>query len=108
MDLDLKSSGATPLQEQVVAALRAAIAAKTLLPGEKLPSIRKLAAANRISPFTAVEAYDRLAAQGLIVAKPKSGFFVAGREAPLTLAVREAGPGRDAPEAVDPVWMMRQ
>jgi DNA-binding transcriptional MocR family regulator len=108
MDLDLKSAAATPLQEQVVAALRAAIAAKRLLPGEKLPSIRKLAAANRISPFTAVEAYDRLAAQGLIVAKPKSGFFVAGRAAPLTLAARADAPGRAAPEAVDPVWMMRQ
>ncbi len=47
-----------------MAALQAAIAAKRLLPGEKLPSIRKLASANRISPFTAVEAYDRLIAQG--------------------------------------------
>ncbi|GAB2179404.1 aminotransferase-like domain-containing protein [Dongia sp. agr-C8] len=108
MDLQLQSAAPAPLQEQVVAALRAAIAAKTLLPGEKLPSIRKLAAANRISPFTAVEAYDRLAAQGLIVAKPKSGFFVAGREAPLTLIDRVARPGQAAPEAVDPVWMMRQ
>jgi DNA-binding transcriptional MocR family regulator len=108
MDLRLQSAAPTPLQEQVVAALRAAIAAKALLPGEKLPSIRKLAAANGISPFTAVEAYDRLAAQGLIVAKPKSGFFVAGREAPLTLAAHLPEPGGAAPEAVDPVWMMRQ
>ncbi|WP_395016948.1 PLP-dependent aminotransferase family protein [Dongia sp.] len=108
MDLQLKSAAAAPLQEQVVAALRAAIAAKTLLPGERLPSIRKLAAANRISPFTAVEAYDRLIAQGLITAKPKSGFFVAGREAPLTLIDRAASPGHAAPETVDPVWMMRQ
>jgi DNA-binding transcriptional MocR family regulator len=108
MDLGLKSAAPTPLQEQVVAALRAVIASKTLLPGERLPSIRKLAAANRISPFTAVEAYDRLIAQGLITARPKSGFFVAGREAPLTLLARESTPGRTAPEAVDPVWMMRQ
>jgi DNA-binding transcriptional MocR family regulator len=108
MDLGLKSAAATPLQEQVVAALQAAIAAKRLLPGEKLPSIRRLAEANRISPFTAVEAYDRLAAQGLIVAKPKSGFFVAGREAPLTLVARDSVPGRADPESVDPVWMMRQ
>src|SRR3954467_6168818 len=98
MDLALKATAATPLQEQVVAALRAAIAAKRLLPGEKLPSIRKLASTNRISPFTAVEAYDRLAAEGLIVAKPKSGFFVAGREAPLILTegppvAREDAPG---------------
>lgn len=108
MDLRLQSAAATPLQEQVVGTLRAAIAAKTLLPGEKLPSIRKLAATNGISPFTVVEAYDRLIAQGLIVARPKSGFFVAGREAPLTLSARELDSGGAAPEAVDPVWMMRQ
>ena len=108
MDLGLKSAAGTPLQEQVVAALRAAIAAKTLLPGEKLPSIRKLAAANRISPFTVVEAYDRLIAQGLITAKPKSGFFVAGREAPLILTQSAPTDRAAVPEAVDPVWMMRQ
>jgi DNA-binding transcriptional MocR family regulator len=90
----------------VVAALRAAIAGKRLLPGEKLPSVRRLAAENGISPFTAVEAYDRLVAQGLITARPKSGFFVAGREPPLTLIERGAAPGSHEP--VDPVWMMRQ
>jgi len=106
MDLGLETGAAAPLQEQVVAALRAAIAAKRLLPGEKLPSIRRLAAENGISPFTAVEAYDRLAAQGLIVAKPKSGFFVAGREPPLTLIARDPAAGHVGP--ADPVWMMRQ
>jgi len=108
MNLELESGAAIPLQEQVVAALRKAIAAKRLLPGEKLPSIRRLAAANRISPFTAVEAYDRLAAQGLIVAKPKSGFFVAGRETPLTLIERDVHDRSTDPDSLDPVWMMRQ
>jgi DNA-binding transcriptional MocR family regulator len=108
--MELRLGGEGPLQAQVVAAIRAAIAARRLLPGEKLPSIRRLAAANRISPFTVVEAYDRLAAQGLIAARAKSGFFVAGREPPLTLAPEApaAPAARAAPAAVDPVWMMRQ
>jgi len=110
MDLALNSERPEPLQAQLVAALRAAIAARRLLPGEKLPSIRSLAAANRVSKFTVIEAYDRLAAQGVIAARPKSGFFVAGREPPLTL-IERAPSGRESaedPAAVDPVWMMRQ
>jgi DNA-binding transcriptional MocR family regulator len=105
--MELRLECEAPLQAQVVAAIREAIAARRLLPGEKLPSIRQLASANKISPFTVVEAYDRLAAQGLIVARAKSGFFVAGREAPLTLAV-EVPEARADPGAVDPIWMMRQ
>src|SRR6201999_2540924 len=90
-----------------------AIAARRLLPGEKLPSIRRLAAVNKISPFTVVEAYDRLAAQGLISARAKSGFFVAGHEPPLMLASetpesRTIFPKGSDPASVDPVWMMRQ
>ena len=106
--MELELGGAAPLQAQVVAAIRDAIAARRLLPGEKLPSIRRLAVANKISPFTVVEAYDRLAAQGLIAARAKSGFFVAGREPPLTLAAETPEARRADPAAVDPVWMMRQ
>jgi DNA-binding transcriptional MocR family regulator len=106
MDLALDAAGAEPLQAQIVAAIRARIAAHRLAPGEKLPSIRGLAMANRIGKFTVVEAYDRLAAQGVIVARSKSGFYVAGRTPPLTLA--EPEPSADPAVAPDPVWMMRQ
>jgi DNA-binding transcriptional MocR family regulator len=113
IQMELRLGGDAPLQAQLVTAIRDAIAARRLLPGEKLPSIRRLAAVNKISPFTVVEAYDRLAAQGLIAARAKSGFFVAGREPPLTLAqetpeARPAFPKGADPSAVDPVWMMRQ
>ncbi len=106
--MELSLGGDAPLQAQVVAAIRDAIAARRLMPGEKLPSIRRLAAVNRISPFTVVEAYDRLAAQGLIAARAKSGFFVAGREPPLTLAAETPEARATDPTKVDPVWMMRQ
>jgi DNA-binding transcriptional MocR family regulator len=106
--MELQIGGKAPLQAQIVAAIRAAIAERRLMPGEKLPSIRVLAAANKISPFTVVEAYDRLAAQGLITARAKSGFFVAGREPPLTLAAETAEARWVDPGGVDPVWMMRQ
>ena len=83
--------------------VRRRIATRSLQPGEKLPSIRGTAARVGVSPSTVVEAYDRLAAEGLIRSRPGSGFFVAG-SLPLTLA--EVEPRAD--RAVDPFWVSRQ
>lgn len=50
----------------VMTAIRTKLAARALSPGEKLPSIRRFATTMGVSPSTVVEAYDRLAAEGLI------------------------------------------
>ena len=89
---------------EVMGAIRRKLAARVLTPGEKLPSIRRFAATMRVSPSTVVEAYDRLAAEGLIHARPGSGFYVSGAVPPLALA--EAEPRRD--RAIDPLWVSRQ
>ena len=89
----------------VMAAIRSKVSGRALAAGDRLPSIRRLAAAMGVSPSTVVEAYDRLAAEGLIRARRGSGFYVAGHGVPpLTLA--EAEPRRD--RAVDPFWVSRQ
>ncbi|CAO4175177.1 8-amino-7-oxononanoate synthase [Methylorubrum populi] len=88
----------------VMAAIRRKLAARILAPGEKLPSIRRFAATMQVSPSTVVEAYDRLAAEGLIHARPGSGFFVSGVVSPLAPA--EAETRRD--RAIDPLWVSRQ
>jgi DNA-binding transcriptional MocR family regulator len=87
----------------VMNAIRRRIAARTLTSGEKLPSIRGLANAMSVSPSTVVEAYDRLAAEGLIRSRPGSGFFVAGS---LPLVLADVEPRTD--RAVDPLWVSRQ
>ncbi len=89
---------------QVMAAIRARIAARSLGPGAKLPSIRKGADLFGVSPSTVVEAYERLAADGIIQARPGSGYYVLSPQAPLVLA--ELGPRLD--RAVDPFWVTRQ
>lgn len=47
-----------------------------LLPGTKLPSIRKCASQLEISRTTAENAYLYLAAEGYIISKPQSGYYV--------------------------------
>lgn len=88
----------------VVEAIRRRLAARMLLPGEKLPSIRAFAATMQVSPSTVVEAYDRLAAEGVIHARQGSGFFVSG---PMPSAAAAAE--RPVPErAIDPLWVSQQ
>ena len=89
----------------VMAAVRARVASRALVAGDRLPSIRSFAAAMGVSPSTVVEAYDRLAADGLIRARRGSGFYVARTGLPPA-ALTEAGAGRD--RAVDPFWVSRQ
>ena len=88
----------------VMNAVRRRLASRALAAGERLPSIRRLAADMKVSPSTVVEAYDRLAAEGLIQSRPGSGFYVSGSLPALVPA--EVDPPRD--QAVDPFWVSRQ
>ncbi len=88
----------------VIATIRQRIAGRSLTSGDKLPSIRAFARTLRVSTSTVVEAYDRLAAEGMIQPRPGSGFYVASQAAPLSLS--EIGPKLD--RAVDPFWVSRQ
>lgn len=92
------------LVDHVMQAVQGRIASRSLTPGAKLPSIRAMAKAMEVSNSTVVEAYDRLAAEGVIRSRPGSGFYCAGSLAPLSLA--ELTPRLD--RAIDPFWVSRQ
>jgi DNA-binding transcriptional MocR family regulator len=87
----------------VMGAIRARIADRSLGSGARLPSIRTTAEALHISKSTVVEAYERLAAEGLITARRGAGFYVASRAAPLSVAE----PGPRPQRQVDPLWLTR-
>ncbi|AWU96617.1 PLP-dependent aminotransferase family protein [Azospirillum ramasamyi] len=89
---------------EVMDAIRRRMASRTLTPGERLPSIRSFAATMGVSPSTVVEAYDRLAAEGVIRSRPGSGFYVSGAMPPLALS--EVEPRLD--RTIDPFWVSRQ
>ena len=96
---------ATTQTGRVVDSIRSRIAARLLCAGDRLPSVRQSAAGFGVSPATVVEAYDRLVAEGLIEAVPRSGFFVS------PLAGAPHSPSARAPQrdhAIDPFWVSRQ
>lgn len=106
MDNDASARGRNGTRTaDVMIAIRAKVAGRALGAGDRLPSIRSLAATMRVSPSTVVEAYDRLAAEGLIRARRGSGFYVSPATMP-PLALTEAEPRRD--REVDPFWVSRQ
>ncbi len=92
------------LTARVMDEVRRRIASRQLSHGARLPSIRSLAEALEVSKSTVVEAYDRLAAEGLIHARRGSGFYVAAPATPLSLD--PLGPRLE--REVDPLWVSRQ
>lgn len=87
-----------------MATMRARIAARSLVAGARLPSVRALAKSSEVSVSTVVEAYSRLVAEGVLVSRPGSGFYVAPQLAPMQLSA--VGPKLD--RAIDPLWVSRQ
>jgi DNA-binding transcriptional MocR family regulator len=67
------------LYEQLAAELGHAIERGSLRPGERLPSVRRLAEDRAVSVATVLQAYLRLENAGLIDVRPKSGHFVRRR-----------------------------
>jgi DNA-binding transcriptional MocR family regulator len=65
--------------EALAADVAASIRSGALKPGERLPSVREASRTRRVSPATVFEAYYRLEAQGLVLARPRSGYYVAPR-----------------------------
>ncbi len=78
LPLSLDSSAKAPLYEQLYHALAAQIRSGKTSAGTRLPGKRSLAQQLGISVNTVDTAYQMLAAEGYIVSRPKSGFFVLG------------------------------
>lgn len=67
------------LYQQVLEKLQEQIRSGGLRPGDKLPSLRRLAGQLEVSIPTVRQAYLELESQGDIIARPKSGYFVRAR-----------------------------
>lgn len=65
-----------PLYTKIAANLGELIQNGALRPGDRMPSVRKSSRHNNVSVTTTVQAYLALENNGLIEARPRSGFFV--------------------------------
>ncbi|CEO88169.1 GntR family transcriptional regulator [Syntrophaceticus schinkii] len=77
-DIDQRSS--TPIYQQLVEGVKQAVARGILIQGEKLPSVRELAARITINPNTIAKAYQELEREGVIETLRGRGTFVAVQE----------------------------
>jgi len=73
----LSPSNPDPMYKQVTDQIKNAIAAGDLRPNDKLPSIRELAEALKISIITIKRAYLDLESEGFILTRAGLGSFVA-------------------------------
>lgn len=81
-------TSAEPLFEQVVFAVKTAVARGQAQAGDKLPSVRELARDLGINPNTVVRAYEALERDGVIVRRQGAGCFLTGGGSELATAER--------------------
>ena len=98
----LNPQSVVPLYQQLYLAVKNAIEAGHLKKGEKLPSIRKLAADLQLSCTTVEAAYQQLCVEGYLAARPQRGYFILpapksgpGQKIPPKIAAPEQGPKID-------------
>lgn len=72
--LDLKTG--VPVYRQLIDQVLAAIAAKSLMPGDRLPTVRQVAVDLAINPNTVVRAYKELEIRGVLTTQQGTGTFI--------------------------------
>ena len=76
--LEINYRDSRPIFEQLEDKLRRLILSGAIAPGEKLPSVRELAAQLAINPNTIQRAYRELEQSGFICSIPGKGSFAGG------------------------------
>ena len=75
--IHLNSRDSRPIYEQIMDNLRRLIISGGMAPGDRLPSVRELAAQLAINPNTIQRAYELLEAEGYVSSVPGKGSFAA-------------------------------
>lgn len=98
-------TGELSLVDQLVAWAELRINEQVLRPGMRMPSVRQCAAERGVSPFTVVEAYERLVARGHLKARRGSGFYVCE---PQSTSLRASDvPANARKQVIDTAWLVR-
>lgn len=74
-----KEAKSSKLYEQIADHIARMIETRTYRPGERIPSVREMSTQKRVSVTTVLQAYGLLESQGLIEARPQSGYYARSR-----------------------------
>lgn len=74
--LEVDQRSGVPIYVQLVDGVRHALGVGTLRPGDRLPTVRRLAEELTVAPNTVVKAYNELQRMGLIESRPGVGTVV--------------------------------
>jgi GntR family transcriptional regulator len=77
VQIRVETSSGMPITRQIAAQIRAQCASGSLKPGERLPSVRALAAELAVNQNTILRVYERLTGEGLLERRHGDGTFVA-------------------------------
>lgn len=83
MQIHLSSSDGVPIYRQIVNQVKYLVASGRLVPGERLPPVRKLAEQLVVNPNTVARAYRELESEGVVTARRGAGAFVSDDGSPL-------------------------
>jgi len=86
--LTIEAGRSEPPYDQLKTQITDQVDSGTLPPGEKLPTVRALAAELGLAPNTVARAYRELEELGVVATRGRSGTFVSGDE--VQRAAREA------------------
>ncbi|MGD9649140.1 MAG: GntR family transcriptional regulator [Pirellulales bacterium] len=88
MEFSISPATGTPIYQQLVEQVRAAVARGRLRPDERLPSVRELSQLLVVNPNTIARAYTELEREGVLYTRPGLGVFVAATPTPVAKRVR--------------------
>ena len=91
----------TTLYQKIAETLSDQIQSGTIKTGEKMPSLRDLKREYGVSMNTVIQAYLELESQGLIITRPKSGYFVNYKPNQLSVPSTSNPEGIEEPECVE-------
>jgi len=88
--VDLDPTSPVPLYAQIVDRVRQLVASGALRPGDRLPTVREMAASARVNRNTAARAVQALEAAGIVRTRVGQGTFVVDGKVRMDAASRDA------------------
>jgi GntR family transcriptional regulator len=88
MQIQINPGSARAVYQQIIDQVKLDIALGRLIPGDRLPTVRDLAATLAINPNTIAKAYRQLEQEGVLHTRAGAGAFVAGTDSGLNRSVK--------------------